>query len=173
MCDTQHSHSSNGRHRNRNQLTSHTIPTTQRQQSYKTEAEPLLSHRETESNSGSGKKNNAAEDVRTAGMGRGDSPRRTAGPRGGRKRRRRGRGGERLGFGPAQGTARYKGGRWSEGFFLAVGSYVLLACQLNCGRPMPRPAGHSNLAELALLAQRWSWTGPARPQKLFGENTEV
>jgi len=51
-------------------------------------------------------------------MGRGDSPRRTAGPRGGQKRRRqrRGRGGEWLGFGPVQGSAGYKGGRWSEGF---------------------------------------------------------
>jgi len=106
----------------------------------------LPSHRETESKSGSGKKNNdAAEDMRTAGMARGDSPRRTAGPRGGRKRRRRrGRGEAKLGFGPAQGSVGYKGGLWSEGFL--PGRWILRVTNVSV-KPWPSDAtGVSNLA---------------------------
>ena len=146
MCDTQHSHSLNGRHRNRNHLLVTLFlqgpkAKPQRQQSCKTRAEPSyhLTAKQNQRVDLEKKNNDAAEDMRTAGMARGDSPRRTAGPRGGRKRRRRrGRGEAKLGFDPAQGSVGYKGGLWSEGFL--PGRWILRVtnARLSRGRPMLR-----------------------------------
>jgi hypothetical protein len=151
MCDTQHSHSLNGRHRNRNQLL---VTLFLQGPSYHAEATIIQDRSRAITISPRNR-------IKERGMGRGDSPRRTAGPRGGRKRRRRrGRGEARLGFGPAQGSAGYKGARWSEGFLPGRRIYVLLTSRLNHGRPILRgiPTELSSLCGRSAGLDR---TGPA------------